>query len=76
MIPGLWQKLFIVAAVLLVVSLILGVGSWQQLNAIRTQLNAVKLKMDTLQAERDQMLDWFVAYHQGEEKFRSDNEIS
>ncbi len=57
MIPGLWQKLFIGAAVLLVVSLILGVVSWQQLNAIRTQLNAVRLEMDTLQDERDQMLN-------------------
>ncbi len=54
---GLWQKLFIVAAVLLVGSLILGIGSWYQLNAIRTQLSAVRLEMDTLQAERDQMLN-------------------
>ena len=29
-------------------------------------------KIAEARAERDQMLDWFVAYHQGEEKFKKD----
>ena len=63
MLPNLWKKLFIVATVLLVVSLILGISSWQQLNVIRAQLNditaqlnAVKPDMESLKAERDQVL--------------------
>ena len=53
---GLWKKLFIAAAVLLVVSLILDGILWNKLNDITAQLNAVKPGMDSLEAEREQML--------------------
>ncbi len=71
MISGLWKKLFIVAAVLLVISLILSSSLWHQVNAIRTQLNditaqlsAVKPGMDSLKAERDQILSSYTKLRQ------------
>lgn len=54
--PGLWRKLFVAASVLLAMSLILGIGSWYQLNILRTQLNTVKSEMENLKAERVQTL--------------------
>ncbi len=64
---GLWKKLFIVAAVLLVISLIAGGTLWQQLYATTiqlydttAQLYAVKPGMDSLKAERDQILGSYV----------------
>ena len=65
---GLWKKLFIVAAVLLLSALILGGTLWQQLYATRIQLNdtiarlnAVKPGMDSLKAERDWLLSSYSA---------------
>jgi len=58
-----WKKLFIAVTVLLVISLSLGGILWHQLNATTiqlydttAQLYAVKPTMDSLQAERDQIL--------------------
>ncbi|HUV75934.1 MAG TPA: transglutaminase-like domain-containing protein [Dehalococcoidales bacterium] len=56
MTQGLWKKSFIAAAVLLVVFIVLTGVLWQQLNDTNTLLNAVKSGMDSLQAERDQMV--------------------
>ena len=53
---GIWKKLLIAVAALLVVSLILTGVLWQRLNDISAQLNAIKPGMDSLKAERDQML--------------------
>ena len=53
---GLWKKLFIAAAVLLVVSLILDGILWNKLNDITVQLNAIKPGIDSLKVEREQML--------------------
>ncbi len=56
MIQGLSKKVFIVAAVVLVISLILDGVLWHQLNDIAAQLNDIKPGMDSLKAEREQML--------------------
>jgi len=56
MAQGLWKKLFIAAAVLLVVSLILDGVLWNRLNDLTAQLNAIKPGMDSLKVEREQML--------------------
>ncbi len=63
MTQGLWKKLPIVAAVLLVISLILGGSLWRQLNITKIQLNdttdqlnATKPGMDSLKAEQEQIL--------------------
>lgn len=53
---GLWKKSFIVVAVLLVIFIALTGVLWQQLNDTTARLNAVKPGMDSLQAERDQVL--------------------
>jgi len=53
---GIWKKLLIAVAALLVVSLIVSGVLWQRLNDISAQLNAIKPGMDSLKAERDQML--------------------
>lgn len=63
---GLWKKLFIIATVLLVISLILCGNLGYQLNDTKiqlidttAQLNAVKPGMDSLKAERDQILSGY-----------------
>lgn len=63
MTPGLWKKMFIAATLLLVIFLITNGILWYQLNATAiqlydttVQLYAVKPGMDTLKAERDQIL--------------------
>ncbi len=56
MMQGIWKKLLIAVAALLVVSLILTGVLWNRLNDISAQLSAVKPGMDSLKAERDQML--------------------
>lgn len=56
MTPGLWKKLFIVATVLLVISLIVCGSLWHQLNDITAQLNDIKPEVDSLKAERDRIL--------------------
>ncbi len=53
---GIWKKLLIAVAVLLVVSLIVSGVLWQRLNDISAQLNAIKPGMDSLKVEREQML--------------------
>jgi hypothetical protein len=56
MTPGSWKKLFIVSAILLVISLILGIGAWHQLSGIKTQLNILKPEMDSLKEEQARIL--------------------
>ena len=63
MTQSLWKKLFIIATVLLVLSLTLGISLLYQLNntEIQTndtgaQMNAIKLEMDNLKAEENRML--------------------
>jgi len=53
---GIWKKLLIAVAALLVVSLIFTGVLWQRLNDISAQLSAIKPGIDSLKAERDQML--------------------
>jgi dihydrofolate reductase len=68
MTQGLWQKLFVVAGVMLVAAIILGGSLWQQLNATETRLNdieaqlsAVKPGIDSLKAEQEQMLSEYAS---------------
>lgn len=63
---GLWKNLFIAVTVLLVISFALDASLWQQLNATKSQLNdtiaqlnAVKPTMDSLKAERDQVVEGY-----------------
>ncbi|MFQ6122206.1 MAG: transglutaminase-like domain-containing protein [Dehalococcoidales bacterium] len=61
MVQGLWKKLFIGAAVLLVISLVFDGILWHRLNDTTAQLNAIQPEMDSLKAERDQMLSSYVS---------------
>jgi hypothetical protein len=61
MAPDLWKKLFIGAAVLLVISFIFEAILWHQLNENTAQLNAIKSGMESLKAERDQMLSSYAS---------------
>jgi len=63
MTQGSWKKLFIIATVLLVLSLTLGISLLYQLNNAEVQtndtdaqMNAIKLEMDSLKAEENRML--------------------
>ena len=65
---GLWKKLFIAVAVLLVISFALDARLWYQLDATRSQLNdtiaqlnAVKPEMDSLKAERDRVVEGYAS---------------
>ena len=57
-----FKRLFIIAAVLLVISLAVIIGLFYQLNSFRTQtdeLNASRLEIDSLEAEKDRLLDTY-----------------
>ena len=65
---GLWKKLFIAVAVLLVISFALDASLWYQLDATKSQLNdtiaqlnAVKPGMDSLKAERDRVVEGYAS---------------
>ncbi len=65
---GLWKKLFIAMAVLLVISFALDASLWYQLDATKSQLNdtiaqlnAVKPGMDSLKAERDRVVEGYAS---------------
>jgi len=53
MIQGLWKKLFIAVAVLLVASIILGGSLWQQLNATNRQLNETTAQLEAINRQLD-----------------------
>ena len=64
MAQGLWRRWFIVATILLVISVIVCIGLWHQLSDIKikldntiAQLSTSKPEMDSIRAERDQMLN-------------------
>ena len=64
--PSLWKKLFIIVAILLVISLVLGGILWQQQKATQTQLadiaaqlEAAKTRLDKIKGEGSWLVDHY-----------------